>query len=95
MMNKTSKNESGIQQVFDMNTNGDLSVGIKVDYLVDSIRGLKTMVSILMFICFILCAGMVYIVLDNKRTSDNVEYTLDTISKRHYILSKEFKQRDE
>ena len=94
-MNKTSKNESGIQQVFDMNTNGDLSVGIKIDYLVDSIRSLKTMVTVLSFMCFLLCAGLAYVIADNHRTCDTVERTLDTINKRHYSLAKEFKQRIE
>lgn len=94
-MNKTSKNESGIQQVFDMNTNGDLSVGIKIDYLVDSIRGLKTMVTVLAFMCFLLCAGLAYVIADNHRTCDTVERTFDTINKRHYSLAKEFKQRIE
>ena len=93
-MTKTSKNESGIQQVIDMNTNGDISTGIKVDYLVDSVRGLKTMVAFLMLLCFIVTGCMVYIAVDNYRLHNSIEHTMDTINKRHYTVIREFTAKD-
>lgn len=81
---------SGIQQVIDMNNDGDISTSIKVDYLVDSIRGLKLAVAFLVFLCAMSTISLMWVAYDNYRTSVEVRTAIDTVNKRHFLLSKEY-----
>lgn len=81
---------SGIQQVIDMGSDGRLPVDIKLDFIIDTTRGLRTAVIIMAMVVAVLCGGIVYMVVENIRMTSYVEQTLDTINKRHYILSKEY-----
>ena len=81
---------SGIQQVIDMGSDGRLPVDIKLDFIIDTTRGLRTVIIILSMIIAVLCGGIAYMVAENNRMTSYVEQTLDTINKRHYVLSREY-----
>lgn len=83
-------NNSGIQQVIDMGSDGRLPVDIKLDFIIDTTKGLRTAIIILSMIIVILCGGIVYMVAENNRMTSYVEQTLDTINKRHYLLNKDY-----